>query len=126
MTIFKTFLESTVAADIAQGSGGMQRKKELYKKCMNKDSDCTKDIDTDSLGEECPCKEDPNSEECKKAKEKLEESPVGYRGKTTDQEAGKFIDGNPELRAEFKNIVKKIGGVAVARRLLNSRLFSKN
>ena len=115
MTNYKSFLsrelkvknelneenESTVSGDIAGASGNMQGKKELYKKCMNKEEECTKDIDDDTLGE----------------------SPIGQIGRTSDTEAEDYINGNDHLKSEFKAIIRKIGGVAVARRLLNSKLF---
>jgi hypothetical protein len=99
LSLKRPFNEGTVSADIAQGSGEMKGKKDIYKKCMNTEGDCIKDLD---------------------------ESPVGSVGRTSDYEAGEFIDGTPELRAEFKKIVKKVGGVSVARRLLNSKLFGIN
>jgi hypothetical protein len=84
-------LEGTVAADIAGTSGGFK----------------------------CPCKTAPESKECKEIqKKKLDESPVGVPGRTGYKDAINYI--TPELRAEFKRIVKKIGGKTVAQELLKT------
>ena len=46
----------------------------------------------------------------------LFESPVGSIGRTGAADAIAYV--TPELRAEFKKIVKKIGGKSVAKELL--------
>jgi len=91
---FRQYFEGTVSADIAGTSGGFEK--------------------------ECPCKTDPDSEECKKIRKKkqLDESPVGSVGRTGSKDAEEYINSTPELRAEFKKIVRKLGGVTVARKLL--------
>lgn len=48
----------------------------------------------------------------------LFESPVGQRGRTGAADAKAHV--TPELRAEFKKLVKQLGGKAVARELLNT------
>lgn len=49
-------------------------------------------------------------------KEALTESPVGMVGRTGAIDAKAHV--TPELRAEFKKLVKKLGGKTVARQLL--------
>ena len=49
-------------------------------------------------------------------KESLLESPVGIVGRTGANDAKAHV--TPELRSEFKKIVKKLGGKTVARQLL--------
>jgi hypothetical protein len=100
MFTYKTFLsedidEGTVAADVSQATGKM--------------GDMKKD---------CPCKEDPDSEACKKVKAEKEmmESPVGAIGRTGFADADAHV--TDALRAEFKKIVRKLGGKTVARKLL--------
>jgi len=46
----------------------------------------------------------------------LFESPVGSVGRTGTKDAEAHV--TDELRAEFKKIVKKLGGVSVARQLI--------
>ena len=46
----------------------------------------------------------------------LDESAVGLVGRTGTKDAQAHV--TPELRAEFKKIVKKLGGKTVARQLL--------
>lgn len=52
-----------------------------------------------------------------KEKEKLNESPVGDRGRTSVKDAHAHI--TPELEKEFFKVVQKIGGKTVANVLLN-------
>jgi hypothetical protein len=98
----ESFLEGTVASDIAQSTGSMGLQKKKRKGQGSGD---------------CPCKTDPESEECKE-KQALKESPVGSVGRTGAKDAIEYI--TPELRAEFKRIVKKLGGKTVAKELLNT------
>lgn len=49
-------------------------------------------------------------------KKDLKESPVGKVGRTGSADAANHV--TAELRAEFKKIVKKLGGKTVARQLL--------
>ncbi len=104
---FKKYFEDTVSADIAQATPGSKvQRKQRFCECGGK------------LNEKLLC------EDCGKTT-KIDESAVGSVGRTGHQDALDFIDGTPELRKRFKKVVKDIGGVAVARRLLNSRLFGK-
>lgn len=54
--------------------------------------------------------------DCKCDKCKMNESPVGSVGRTGVRDAQAHV--TPELRAEFKKIVRKLGGKTVARQLL--------
>ena len=102
--------EGTVAAYIAQGTGsvspGLQKRKRSGE---GKTGDC-------------PCDKNPDSKECKEHLDTIagpiQESPVGSVGRTGAKDAIEYI--TPELRAEFKRIVKKLGGKTVARELLNT------
>lgn len=47
----------------------------------------------------------------------ISESPVGCRGRTGINDALEHI--TPELRKEFKDIIKKLGGLTITRTLLN-------
>jgi len=96
--MFKEIFEGTVAADIAQAT---PPNKPLKKRKGSGD---------------CPCEGDPMGEECQK--KRLQESPVGSIGRTGAKDAEEYV--SDELRAEFKKIVKKIGGKTVARLLLNT------
>lgn len=51
-------------------------------------------------------------------KENINESPVGQRGRTSVADAQSFIKENPHLIDEFKKIVIKMGGKAVASHIL--------
>jgi len=55
----------------------------------------------------------------------LSESAVGKVGRTGKTEAEVFVKDNPHVIKEFKKIVKKLGGKAVAAQLLNLNLFGK-
>ncbi len=94
--MFKEFFEDTVAADIAQST---PPNKPLRKR-----------------KDDGPCKGDPMGEECQK--KRLQESPVGSIGRTGVKDAKEYV--TPELRTEFKKIVKKLGGKTVAKELLNT------
>jgi hypothetical protein len=78
------------------------------------------------MKKDCPCKRDPDSEECRKHKKKrkrkmgMSESPVGQVGRTGVMDAETYINNSPELRSEFRKIVKKLGGVTVAFNLLQT------
>ena len=50
--------------------------------------------------------------------EKVNESPVGQRGRTSYSDAQAFIKDNQKLVGEFKKIVTKMGGKAVASHIL--------
>lgn len=52
--------------------------------------------------------------------EKLDESAVGQRGRTSSEEVTTHVKDNPALYKEFKKIVKKLGGKSVARKLLDT------
>ena len=53
----------------------------------------------------------------------LKESAVGKVGRTGNSEAEVFVNNNPAIIKEFKKIVSKIGGKAVAAQILNLNLF---
>jgi hypothetical protein len=78
------------------------------------------------MKKDCPCKRDPDSEECRKHKKQhkkqknIIESPVGQVGRTGVMDAETYINNTPELRSEFRKIVKKLGGVTVAFNLLQT------
>lgn len=55
----------------------------------------------------------------------MNESPVGQKGRTSITDADVYIDENPQIVAEFKKIIKKMGGKAVARRVLDRVSFAK-
>jgi hypothetical protein len=55
----------------------------------------------------------------------LNESAVGKVGRTGKSDAETFVKNNPEVIKQFKNIVKKVGGKAVAAQILNLNLFGK-
>ena len=55
----------------------------------------------------------------------LSESAVGKVGRTGKTEAEVFVKDNPHVIKEFKKIVAKLGGKAVAAQLLNLNLFGK-
>lgn len=55
----------------------------------------------------------------------VEESKVGEIGRTTIREAEEYIEANEALITEFKKVVKKLGGKAVAEGLLKKVNFSK-
>ena len=48
----------------------------------------------------------------------IEESAVGFPGRTAKHEADTFVSENEDLVSEFKSLVKQIGGKAVACQLL--------
>ena len=50
---------------------------------------------------------------------KLDEAAVGQRGRTSYKEAEEYCEENEELVAEFRKIVKKLGGKTVAKALLD-------
>ncbi len=54
----------------------------------------------------------------KEIEDEITESPVGSRGRTTQKDAEAYV--TDAHRAEFRKIVKKIGGKAVAKHLLNT------
>ena len=49
----------------------------------------------------------------------LDEAAVGQRGRTSYKEAMNYCDENEELVAEFRKIIKKLGGKTVAKALLD-------
>jgi len=53
------------------------------------------------------------------------ESPVGKVGRTGIKDADEYITATPALRAEFKKMVKKLGGKTVALKLLKEMNFGK-
>jgi hypothetical protein len=55
----------------------------------------------------------------------VNESPVGSPGRTSNTDADKFIDENPAIIQEFRRIIVKMGGKAVARRVIDRINFTK-
>ena len=94
MNFKKLFQEETSSGDIAVFTGKLGDKKKqktpMHKKCAS-----------------------DNSDDCIKT---LKESPVGSVGRTGASDAKAHV--NAKLRAEFKKIVKALGGKTVARQLL--------
>jgi len=68
-------------------------------------------------------KKDPKDIDIKETK--LDESPVGSRGRTSRKEALEFIAENPNLIKELKSIIKKSGGKEVFKNVV-ALVFDKN
>ncbi len=96
---FKKYFEDTTSADIAQATPGskIQRRE---RKC-----ECGGRLNEELLCEKC-------------GKQAVSESPVGKVGRTGYVDADDHITTSPKLRAEFRKLVKQIGGKTVARKLL--------
>ena len=60
-----------------------------------------------------------------KQKMTVEESAVGFPGRTAKHEADNFVAENQDLIQDFKEIVKQIGGKAVACQLLERMKMGK-
>jgi hypothetical protein len=96
----KSFLEGTVAADIAQSTGSMGLKKQKRH----------------GAGKDCPCDKDPESEECQK---QLQESPVGSVGSTGLKDAESHLS-DPEIRKQLKKLIRQAGGKTVILQMLKT------
>jgi len=61
---------------------------------------------------------------CEECGKNINESPVGLVGRTGMADAIEHV--TPELRAEFKKMVIKLGGKAVCKHMLDEMTFSPN
>ena len=90
--MYKTFLESTVAADIAQATAPSKiQKREKCKECN-----------------ETPCVCD-----------EITESPVGSVGRTGKADAENHLS-NPQIRKQLKKLIRQAGGKTVILQMLKT------